>query len=371
MKKFASVAVGASLLGAVFLLGASSADGQTRAKRAPVKMAPAPKQVNPTERKKTDTQSAKPPPSELLRQRAMLTRISERMGDPASVSTYRLKQGIPRAQEAMVVKRLNASLGKLEGLKGAPGQPLLSETVREWKRLNPEQQLALLKGNDVPSVANTWAVAVVGAVALAYHVYEREARENGSAITSYLTQAKLDKRQTSLVQGAVADARVHDLLQSIQSSDVSKMRTLVASERVDAAAFRRLDQQMQTLAKLEKMDAADVKAQVGLSKEVVSDAVALWQSMPVAARQQLAAGQTPGGAVAVPTWAVAAVGAAALAYEAYADYREHNKDGSSVLRSSKLQMRTLNPKELNYMNGERLQFIRGQRALPQEALDYR
>jgi len=271
------------------------------------------------------------------RDRATVLRAVKALGDLDQVRVPVFRDTVKPGERKELVARLDKALSEMKAEKGVPKEVL--DGVRVWESLNEKERLGLLSG-DYGQVAAvpTWAVAAVGADHLTYEVGKDYNWWSSSREKFSLERMKaqdLDYVESKLGIDTKGDLTQPEVISALKSAGKLKgVKVPVFKDSVKGA------QRAKLVARLDKA-LADMKRDNTKLPLKVQEGVKIWEALDAKQRTQMLGGDF-GQVAAVPTWAVAAVGAAALVYEVGKD---QNWWGSS---RAALDMVAISAKDLDY-----------------------
>ncbi len=250
------------------------------------------------------------------------------------------KDGVSAGERKKLIAGIDQAIKELKSSKSKLS-PDIANGVRVWEQLSPKQRLDMLTGQFGHAQVNFVYVvtsATVTQITQGDHTATKATFEAGSERFQMVSMSgkDLDYINKNLASSSkmpsplvVADAIEH-------AGDLKAAKIPVFKDSLDKGARAklagRIDQAIQ-----------DMRADVATLPTDVQDGVRIWESLEVSQREQMLGGKL-GQVAAVPTWAVAAVGAAKLVYDVGKD---QNWWGSS---REQLDMKTMSAKELDYIS---------------------
>ncbi len=312
--------------------GVSADDAAGSLRKRAVKQTPMPAKKELV--KKLPNKNIKP----IRRDRATVLRAVKGLGNLDQVRVPVFRDSVKRGERAELVARLDKAFAEMKKDKGTPREVL--DGVRVWESLDQEQRVGLLSGNygEVAAIP-TWAVAAVGAAHLTYEVgkdynWWASAREK-------FTLEQFKSRDLDYVESKLGIAAQKELSQKEVLSAIKSVGSLKGAKVPVFKDSIQGTQQAKIVARLDKAF-NDMKRDSKVLPGRVQEGVRIWESLDAKQRGQMLGGEF-GTVAAVPSWAVAAVGAAALVYEVGKD---HNWWGSS---REALDMVAISAKDLDYV----------------------
>jgi len=251
------------------------------------------------------------------------------IGDLKKVKVPVFKDSVPESERQKVVASLDKTFAKL---KNSSKLPLKGhEGVRIWEQLSPKQRLDMLSGR--LGHASSITVVFISHATLTEPRFQDSAKNFNMVVMSskdldYVAQTlKIPPKMPSVFEADRA-------IKSIGKLGAAKVP--VFKDSVKEGARKEL------VARLGKA-LQDMRGDVATLPPEIQEGVRIWEGLDLTQREQMLGGKL-GQVAAVPTWAVAAVGAAKLVYDVGKDY---NWWGSS---REQLDLRGMSAKELDYIN---------------------
>jgi hypothetical protein len=111
------------------------------------------------------------------------------------------KKDATSAQKAAQVRQLDRVVRRIRADEDAKLTPGVRDGLKHWEKLNPQERESVLQGLPPKGeAANTWAVAVVAAAALAYDMYKNSVKADLETRTIQPHELDLMKAQPRLKQ---------------------------------------------------------------------------------------------------------------------------------------------------------------------------
>jgi len=258
-------------------------------------------------------------------------------GDLKKVKVPVFKDSVPEAERKKFVASLSKAFAKLKKTSKLP--PKVHEGVKIWEQLRPEQQLDLLSGRFGGGTAQ-YVVSAVVVVTQHYQDATVTTEPVFEAATKQLDMVSMTAKDLDYAQQAL---KVSPKLPSVFEVNRA-VKTLGNLESTKVPVFKdslKADARTQLVTRLGKAF-QDMRGDVATLPPDIQEGVRIWESLNPMQREQMLGGKL-GQVAAVPTWAVAAVGAAKVVYEVGKD---QNWWGSS---REQLAMKAMSAKELDYL----------------------